>query len=68
MKAVKELQRTVGRSLGSRDPPLRSSRRPADRSLHCAVLDRVVVSDVYPDEVIQDIIEDIIDNTTGVPR
>ena len=37
-------------------------------SVHCAVLDRVVVSDVFPDEIVADIIEDLLDETTGERR
>ena len=36
--------------------------------MSCAVLDPVVVSDVFSDEIIEDIIYDIIDQTTGNKR
>jgi hypothetical protein len=33
--------------------------------LFCAVLDRVVVSDVFPDEIVKDILDDLIEQTAG---
>jgi hypothetical protein len=33
--------------------------------LYCAVLDPVVVSDVFPDEIVRDILDQILEETTG---
>ena len=44
-------------------PPEKEDDRGFD--LYCAVLDRVVVSDVYPDEIVRDILADLLEQTAA---
>ncbi|XP_023344467.1 thyroid adenoma-associated protein [Eurytemora carolleeae] len=72
--AMKQLQRALERSLGSRDPPADRQLQPGkqetrasdkDFSIQCALLDKVVVSDVFSDEIVENILEGILEKAVN---
>ena len=62
---MKQLQKMVERSLVAKQPKPTVVGSNSDFSLHCAVLDKVVVNDVFPDEIVEDLLNDILNESTG---